>query len=365
MKTLWITMVALFFVAITYAQEQQDYTKLVETLDTKVPQFMAQKKVPGMAIAVVNNGHTIYQKGYGWANVGTHKEVTGQTGFNIGSVSKLFTAVAIMKLVEEGKVGLDTPVEDYLTRWKLPDSEFDKKKVTIRRLLNHTGGISVHGYPGFKVKRKLPSLEASLDGENGPVRANEPVKIIIAPNTKFRYSGGGYTLLQLVIEEVTKIPFHKYAKKVIFKPLGMQHTSFKITQRILKNSAIPYEAAAKRLPFEFFTAQGAAGLHTTLDDFMLFVNEILNEHQILSKATIQEMITPTEVSQGHYGLGFSILKFGGLKFIGHSGSNTGWQSAFFIDFKNKSGMIMMTNGDEGKRVLQNTLKTWARWKYKR
>ncbi|MDT7831792.1 serine hydrolase domain-containing protein [Flavobacteriaceae bacterium S356] len=364
MRKLWIYSLLLLWTS-TLCGQDNDHTSLIKTLDTKVPKFMKQKNVPGMAVAVFNNGEAIFQQGYGWANVGTHKKVTGQTGFNIGSVSKLFTAVAIMKLVEEGKIALDTPVEHYLTRWKLPNSQFDKNKVTIRRLLNHTGGISVHGYPGFKVKRTLPSLEASLNGENGPVRANEPVKIIIEPNTKFRYSGGGYTLLQLVVEEVTKMPFHKYAKKTIFKPLGMQNTSFKINQKILKNSAIPYDAEAKRLPFEFFTAQGAAGLHTTLDDFILFANELLNGHKVLSEATIQEMIQPTAVSQGHYGLGFSILKFGGLKFIGHAGSNTGWQSAFFIDFKTKSGMIMMTNGDEGKRVLQNTLKTWAQWKYKK
>ncbi len=365
MRKIFILTIAILLSSQAYCQNSTSYNKLIETLNNKVPEFMKKKKVPGMAMAVFNEGKEIFKQGYGLSNIGIHEKVTSKTGFNIGSISKLFTAVGIMILVEEGKIDLDAPAETYLTRWQLPKTKYDNQKVTIRGLLNHTAGISVHGYPGFIVQKQLPSLEASLDGENGPVRANEKVEIIIEPNTKFQYSGGGYTILQLIIEEVSQMPFHKFMKKKVFRPLKMRNTSFNLSPKLLNKSAIPYDDNEKRLPFEYFTAQGAAGLHITLNDFILFANEILNKHSILSSQSIDLMTTPTKVSKGNYGLGFSILKFGPLTFKGHSGSNTGWQSAFFIDFKNKSGLIMMTNGDEGKNVLINTLKTWASWKYKR
>ncbi len=343
----------------------QSKKELVSQLDLKVPKFMKEKNVPGMAIAVIDKGQVIYKNGYGFSNISKSDKIQTSTGFNIGSISKLYTAIGVMKLVEDGKIDLDFPAEKYLTRWKLPKSQFDKSKVTIRALLNHTAGISVHGYPGFTNRRSLPSIEESLDGNNGPARADEKVEIIIEPQTKFKYSGGGYTILQLIIEEVTAMPFHKYMSKAVFKPLKMRSTGFKITNRLLKKSAIPYDKKMKPLPFEYWTAQGAAGLQTSLDDFILFADDIINNYTLLSEKTIHQMITPTKVSGKVYGLGFHIMKRGAMVFKGHSGSNTGWQSAFFLDFKTKSGLIMMTNGDEGKRTLQNTLRLWASWKYAR
>lgn len=356
-----------FFVsifAILSTNAQADKATLIKKMEQKIPEFLAQKKVPGMAIAVIDNGKVIYQNGYGYADLATSKPITTQTGFNIGSISKLFTAFGILKLVENGKIDLDAPVETYLTRWKLPSASFDKNKVSIRALLNHTAGISVHGYPGFTDRKSLPSLEASLNGNNGSVRADEKVEIILEPQTAFKYSGGGYTILQLVIEEVTQMTFERYMKKEIFVPLQMKNTSFKISKKLLKRAAIPYDKEKRPLPFEYFTAQAAAGLQTTLEDFIRFADDVLQESSIVTKSTLQEMLRPTAVSSENYGLGFRILKLGPMLFKGHAGSNTGWESAFFMDFETKSGLIMMTNGNEGAKALQNTLRTWAMWKYK-
>ncbi|GGD14971.1 serine hydrolase domain-containing protein [Hyunsoonleella pacifica] len=335
---------------------------LIHTLDKKLPKLIQQNKVPGIALAILDNNKFVYTKGYGFSNLKNGTPITSSTGFNIGSISKLFTAFAIIKLVDEDKIELDSPVENYLTRWKLPNSKYNNSKITIRHLLNHTAGVSVHGYNGFNTKDLLPSLESSLNG-NKPARHDEKVEIIIEPQTEFKYSGGGYTILQLVIEEVTHIPFEKYMDKAVFKPLKMKNTSFKITKRVLKTSAIPYDEHEKEIPFVYFTAKAAAGLQTTLNDFIKFTNEILNNHTLLSKEKIDMMTQASQLSKNRYGLGFKILQLGKIKLKGHSGTNSGWQAAFFIDFKNKNGLIMMTNGDNGDRVLKKALGIWARAKY--
>ena len=339
---------------------------LIRKVDKKVPELMKKKNVPGMALAILDNNKFVFKKSYGFSNLKKETPIAFSTGFNIGSISKLFTAFAIMKLVEEGKIELNAPVENYLTRWKLPNSQYDNSKITIRHLLGHTAGASVHGYPGFNDKKRLPTLETSLNGKS-PARANEKVAIITEPQTEFKYSGGGYTILQLVIEEVTNLSFEKYMNRTIFKPLKMKNTSFKITNRLLKKSATPYNELKKEVPFVHFTAKAAAGLQTTLDDFMIFTNEILNNYRLLSREYVDIMASVSELSPKdyRYGLGMKILQLGKVKLKGHSGTNSGWQAAFFMDFKNKNGLIMMTNGDNGDAVLKNTLMIWAKTKYQK
>ena len=357
----------LLFNMLAFGQEKQKESILEFTtsLDKSIPSQLSEKKVPGMAIAIIDNGTVIYEKGIGLSNVEHQTKVTSKTGFNIGSISKLFTAWGIMKLVENNKLDLDAPVENYLTRWQLPESEFDSKKVTIRSLLSHTGGISVHGYPGFPPKAKLPSLEASLNGENGPVRANEKVEIAIAPQTKFQYSGGGYTILQLLIEEVTHTSFEEYMQNEVFKSLKMTNTSFTIDKKIVKHSATPYDEHGKEVYLERFTAKAAAGLHTTLEDMLLFARATMEDNPVLSKNTIDKMteiIPITKSKRQAQGLGYHAYFLGPITVKGHAGSNTGWESGFMLDFDSNSGIIMLTNGSNGKDVAIATLRKWARWK---
>jgi len=324
----------------------QDYSNFIKSLDTILPINLHEKNVPGMAIAIIDDGQIIYEKGIGLADVDLQTKINSKTGFNIGSISKMFTAWGVMKLVEKEIIDLDTPVEAYLTRWQLPKSEFDSKKVTVRALLSHTAGISVHGYPGFHPNAKLPSLEASLDGDNGPVRANEKVEISIEPQTKFQYSGGGYTILQLLIEEVTGKSFETYMTQEIFKPLKMKHTSFSIDNTYLKTSATPYDENGEAVYIERFTAKAAAGLHTNLDDLIVFAKATLNENTVLSKSTIE----------------YQVYFLGPITVKGHAGSNTGWESGFMLDIEHKSGIIMLTNSSNGKDVAINTLRKWVKWK---
>lgn len=346
------------------AQNQEDYKALEVSLDKDVPALMKTKNVPGMAMVVFDKGEVIYEKGIGYANVSAKRSITKETGFNIGSISKLFTAWGVMKLVEDEKVDLDTPVEEYMSRWKIPASAFDSKKVTVRALLSHTAGLSVHGYPGFPSRKKLPSLVASLNGDNGDIRDDEPVEIILEPQTKFEYSGGGYTILQLMIEEVTGQSFARYMTRTVFSPLDLQHTSFVIDKHVLQHTATPYDEAGKKIYLERFTAMAAAGLHTTWEDLVKFTKASFNGNKVLTAETLAMMRTPDPITKGQYGLGYMNYKMGPIAVQGHAGSNDGWESAMMMDFNDQSGVIILTNGSLGKDVGMATLRQWVMWKAK-
>mgnify|MGYP005994549741 CR=1 FL=1 len=354
-----ITIGALVLSMIMVQAQTKTEKEFITSLNTEIPAALKKYNVPGLAIAIIENGKLVVKKGFGLSNVAKNKKVTTKDGFNIGSISKMFTAWGVMKLVEEGKVNLDAPVSNYLKSWQLPTSKFDNSKVTVRKVLNHSAGLTVHGYNGYNNKKEVPTLINSL---NGIKNANEKVTLFVEPGTKWKYSGGGYSILQLLIEDVSGTSFEKFMKKNIFKPLKMKNTSFTINKKVLKRSAKAYDKNGKLIPLKLFAAKAAAGLHTTLDDLILFAQASFNSNKALSKKSINLMTTATKISRGDYGLGYMIMnRFGNFTLTGHGGSNEGWHSGFMLDLKSKSGIIILTNGSNGRRVLFGNLKNWAKW----
>lgn len=358
MKTL-ITIITIALSTLFVNAQTSSENELLKTLNETTPKALQDNKVPGLALAIIKDGQVIIKKGYGFSDVKKNEIVNSKTGFNIGSISKMFTAWGIMKLVEEGTLNLDASASNYISGWHLPNSEFDANKVTIRNLLQHTAGLSVHGYNGYESKNELTSIRQSLSGTSNP---DEAVKLIMEPESKWQYSGGGYSILQLVIEEVSGNSFADYMQKSIFKPLKMKHTSFDINKKILKNSAKAYDEEAKEIPLRLFNAQAAAGLHTTIDDLILFAKASFSRNPVLSKKSISLLTAPTEISNGNYGMGYMEMnRFGDFTLNGHGGSNEGWHSGFMLDFKSKSGIIILTNGSNGRNVLFGSMKEWAKW----
>jgi len=366
-KQLTLLLALLFSFSLTAQKESIEIEPFINELDQRIPQLLNDFLVPGAAIALIENGEIILQKGYGYSNIDKGTLVTTTTGFNIGSISKTIAAWGVMKLVQEGKIDLDAPAEKYLTRWHIPNSEFDADKVTIRRLLSHTAGLSLHGYPGWSPKDELPSIEESLNGKNnGPGR----VEIIMEPGTKWKYSGGGFTILQLIIEEVTGQKFEDYMQAQILNPLGMTSSSYTIDAKILKASSLEYNEFGEVIDFELFTAQAAAGLHTTIEDFTKFALASLykkpnnNEYQqILSVANLQDMMEPAAASDGIYGLGYQIDPIPGtsMTFVGHGGANSGWHAYFRINPVTNDGFIMITNGGAGHNIYRQVFCNWKNW----
>jgi len=365
-KQLTILLALLLSFTISAQKQTNEIEQFVRELDQKIPQLLNDFIVPGTAIAIIENGEIILQKGYGYSNIDKGIEVTNTTGFNIGSISKTVAAWGVMKLVQEGKIELDAPAEKYLTRWHLPESEFESDKVTIRRLLSHTAGLSLHGYPGWSPKDDLPTIEESLDGKNnGPGR----VEIIMEPGTKWKYSGGGFSMLQLIIEEVTGQKFEDYMQTEILNPLGMTNSSYTIDEKILNATSLEHNGFGEVIDFELFTAQAAAGLHTTINDFTKFAQASLyantnNQQQILSASYLQQMMEPAPASDGRYGLGYQIDSIRGtsVTLAGHGGANSGWHAFLRVNPVTNDGFIMITNGGAGHNVYRQIYCDWIYWK---
>lgn len=364
-------LICLFIIWIPFIGYAQDTSKSAkqfqELLDEKIPQILHDFSVPGVAIAIIDDGEIAIQKGYGFADVEKEAKVTTKTGFNIASISKTVAAWGIMKLVQEGKVELDAPASYYLTRWQLPASEFNSDEVTIRRLLSHTGGLSLHGYPGWTPRDTLPTIEESLDGKTNGAGA---VEIVMEPGTKYQYSGGGYTMLQLIIEEVSGQTFEDYMQKEILNPLGMTNSSFKIDEKIMAASAVEYDHFGEETDFELFTAQAAAGLHTTMEDFTRFAfanlyrnKDLKASNSVLSASILEQMMESAPSFNEGYGLGYERDTRKSMKgFRGHSGGNTGWQSLFRVDPVSNDGFIMFTNGGGGYNIINAILCEWVNWR---
>lgn len=322
-------------------------------------------KVPGVAIALIQNGKVAWIQCIGLADVESKKPVTSQTIFNVGSISKMVSAWGIMQLTERGFIALDDPVGKSLVRWKLPASEYDATKVTLRRILSHTAGLSVHGYGGSAQGTQLLSLEESLLGKTK--RNGEGVYVKSNPGTKWEYSGGGYTLAQLLLEEKTNEKFADYMKKNVFKPMGMKHSSYDWTEEMMINSATAYDTLGKPIKNRIFTEQAAAGLQTTVLDLAHFAELSLipdpnRLHKVLRPETIQLMeqaVLPFS-DQGKSGLGYRFMNYEGLETLGHTGENEGWSAAMFMHLATKSGIVILCNGSNGDRVWFPIYQSWAK-----
>lgn len=206
----------------------------VRQVNARTPSYLAQFSVPGAAVAVIENGRIIMANGFGMADLARKTPVSDATLFNIGSTSKSISAWGAMRLVDQGAIGLDDPVDRRLTRWHLPPSSFAADGVTLRRLLSHTAGLSVSGYRGWGSDDRIPSLEQSLSGDDNGAGA---VSIISAPGSGWAYSGGGYTLMQLLVEETTHRSFADYMRDAVLRPLGMDDSSFALTPMVLGRAA--------------------------------------------------------------------------------------------------------------------------------
>ncbi|MCB1692133.1 MAG: serine hydrolase, partial [Pseudomonadales bacterium] len=183
--------------------------------------------------------------------------INEQTLFPVASLSKWFTAFAIMKLVDEGKLNVDVPVSTYLTRWQLPPSKFDNDQVTIRRLLSHTAGLTDGlGFADYSESEPLPTLESSL--QNPRASSGNPVAIRVGrePGSAFQYSGGGYLILQLLVEEVTGVSFDVYMQHAVFDPLQMIRSTYRYPGE-LQNVAQSLTASGEVAPFYRYAAAGA------------------------------------------------------------------------------------------------------------
>jgi len=328
-----------------------------------VPARMAYYHVPGLSLACIHNGTVEWTQGFGTARVGG-EPVTPETLFQASSISMPVTAVAVLRLVDQGKLDLDVDVTQYLRSWKLPTNRFtEQKKVTLLQLLSHTAGVAFAGYAGYPAGEKLPTLVQVLNGESPANSA--PVTIDRVPGTEYQYAIGNYLIIQQTLIDVTGKPFPQLMEELVLQPLHMVHSTFEqpIPQKLQRLVAMPYDQNGKAIEGgpHSYPEMAVAGLWTTPSDLALFALGIQNAlagkpGAIVSPSTTHEMLQP---AQGNYGLGFAITGNGPNRYFWHPGANLGFLSVLFA-YEKGDGVVLMSNQQYSKTLDLEIIHTLAK-----
>jgi CubicO group peptidase (beta-lactamase class C family) len=325
---------------------------------------MAKQHVPGVSVAIVEDGRVVWAKGFGVKEAGSKDPVSPETIFQAASISKLVAASAMLQLVQMGKLDLDQDVNVKLKSWKAPDNEFTREqKVTLRRLVSHSAGMTIHGFPGYQAGSPLPTLPQILDGL--PPANTKEVRVDTVPGTKWRYSGGGITVEQLLIQDVTGEPFPKFMDEMVLLKVGMKSSAYSqpLAENRRRYAATGHDQKGVAIPGKYHTYPelAAAGLWTTPTDLCKFAIEIQNafagkSKKLLTQKTAKEMLT---VQSGHVGLGPFLEGEGDSLRFGHGGSNAGFQSILMATAAHGQAVAVMTNGDGGSELADEIQKAVA------
>ena len=329
-----------------------DYTERqrADAQKWSIAERMAANGVPGAGVAIIENGEIIWAQGYGVLSALSDDRTDEQSVFSAGSVSKLINAALILRLVQEGHLDLDTDVNTYLASWKIPDNKYTKsRKVTLRMLLSHTSGFSQHGFPDFQPGEELPTVLQTLNGE--PPAKHDAVTLLFEPGSEMKYSGGGITVSQLIVEEVTGLPYTEAAIKYVFEPLGMKRSTFanpipEAHGNIAKAHDRKGQARALPRGYEAMPEIAASGLWVSAEDMAIFVRAILNDSDFLSDELRTDMLTRVPISW--HGLGPRLNGSGDKCVFHHGGANNSYQTWIEGHPAQGNGIIVLTNGAGGR-----------------
>jgi CubicO group peptidase (beta-lactamase class C family) len=326
---------------------------------------MKHYKVPGVSIAVIKDYKVEWAAGYGVKDLDTKEPVTIETLFQAGSISKPVAAMVALKKVEQGKIGLDDNINDRLTSWKLPDNEFTTKhKVTLANLMSHTGGLTVHGFPGYAPGEAIPTLPQVLDG--APPANTAAVRVDMEPGKKFRYSGGGVTIEQLAIMDIERKPYPQIAQETVLGPLGMTNSTYSqpLPDVVRKKASSGYRSNGKVVDgkIHIYPEMAAAGLWTTPTDLAKFAIEVQlslagKSNKVLSKETTAKMVTP--FIEDFVAMGFFIEKHGNSIYFGHGGADEGFRGQLLVNRDKGYGAVVMVNSDNGE-IMNEILRSIAK-----
>ena len=390
-----ITLLFAIFVGQTFAQNKNVADRMLQVENNLIPfvpvkdfkgwnilDRMKYYKVPGVSIAVIKDYKIDWAKGYGLADTSQKTPVTTETMFSAGSISKFVMAVTALKMVEEGKIDLEKPINNYLMSWKIAENDFTKKMpVSLKMLLSHSAGTSQSSYFGFTPNQPLPTIVEILSGAK--ISETRPVVVNSEPNKAFRYSGGGSMIAQLALMDVSKQSFSNLTQQVIFDKLGMKNATFEqpVPLKFKKQSSWAYSSASwfKGMPY-VYPQQAAAGLYTTPTDLAKFFIDIQNSYigkgKILSQSMTQKMLAPQQnVSDGSYkeqiGIGAFLIQRTDNKdpngvYFEFTGVNAGFLAYGIGSIAGGNGVIIMLNsGDDvnglGKELRRAVAKVykWA------
>ena len=327
-----------------------------DKLDSLVEAKMRQANVTGLSLAVVHEGKLIKAKGYGFADKSSRKPVTADTLFQAASISKPVAALGALRLVEQRVLSLDADVNTVLKKWKVPENDFTRyKKVTLRGILSHSAGLTVHGFAGYEVGSPVPKLKQVLDGIEPANSA--PIRVENEPGSAWKYSGGGYTVLQQMVLDTTPKPFPQFMAETVLGPLGMKSSSYEQPLPASKAAQAATGYYADLTPvigrWHIYPEMAAAGLWTTASDLARFVMGVRQAFagqpkSLISQAMATQMLT---VQMGDDGLGLFLKGSGETLQFSHSGRNEGFDS-FVMGYAHQTqGLAILINANDDSGLL--------------
>lgn len=325
---------------------------------------MAFHRVPAVSIALINNGRIEWTRAYGVLDANGRQAATPTTLFQAASVSKTVSAMGALRLVEQDKLSLDATANEQLSAWKIPQNELTRKTpVSLRMLLNHSAGMSGHGFYGYDSTQKIPTLLQVLDGAAPATSA--PVRVDTLPGTVWRYSGGGYCVVELMMTEAGRQPFPDLMRTLVLDPLGMTHSTFAQTLppswQAQAASAHDGEGKAVAGRWHVYPESAAAGLWTTPTDLAQVVLAIQQAQagqpgKVLSGDAAASMLRR---GLGEYGLGLYTEKLSGTTSFAHSGGNHGFRAQLYGYTGTGQGVVVLTNSDNGAALIEEILTSVA------
>lgn len=327
-----------------------------------VSQILESENRGNAALVLIENGE-IAAEYYSKSN----EIVDGNTVFSTASMSKWLTASAVMKLIQDRSIDLDDPVSNYLTRWQLPASEFDNNEVTIRRLLSHTAGFTDGlGFGDYNSDEELPTLEESLASPRASTGREVKIAVQRQPGTEFIYSGGSYHILELLIEEVTRMSFEEYMQHTFFDPLNMTRATYSYIGSI-ENNAGSYDRDGQVAPMYKYASSAATGFATSSSDLVKFVTaQIPNSSSvnILDQSIVETMREPHGKTLGLNVWGLGTILYSATRsndfLFGHDGGNDpAINSTARINPENGDAIIVLETGHPS--LATNIGSHWVLW----
>ena len=322
---------------------------------------LAHYKCPGVGVAAIKDGRLDWAAGFGARGVEDPRSVDADTVFMVASCSKPVCAMVVLQQVERGVVDLDIDVNTYLKRWQVPQNEFTAgETVTLRRMLSHTAGLSINGWPVIPQGGQVPTIFDILEGRSPSV--HPAVVVNKKPGGTHRYSGGGFLLAEMLIEDQTGRKFDDLADELIFRPLGMTNTTFThpLPERLRSNVAAGHRMDGSAIPGGWMVSvdKGAGGLMGSVTDYAKFQIACRDAWlgkpgAILAQSLAKEMMT----RQGHssFGLGWDLIGNGDTLRFNHGGSNDGFQCETDCYLESGDGGAVLTNAVSGILLFREVL----------
>ncbi len=334
-------------------------------LDERVPALMKKYDIPGVSMALIQDGELVWSAAYGYADLAQEREMTVDAVCRAESISKSVTAWGVMRLVEQGVIDLDAPVQGYLHDWQLPETDDDQQAVTIRGLLSNTAGMP----PGsigeeYQPQSEMPTLRENLTQE---------AHLIHEPGTGFLYSNPGFNLLELLVENVTGRDFAAYMADEILIPLGMQGASYAWRETYQASLPMGYEMDGTPVPPYVYPVKASGGLFASVEDLARFVSAEMAgsypDQSVLNQVSIQMLHTPQVEIPGLFGFVADAYGFGhfietlpdGRKAVWHGGQGHGWMTHFHAVPQSGDGIVILTNSQRSWPFLAEVLTDWSQW----